>query len=81
MKRIKAACLCQTLHFMIKEDIEQDYAVKMVKDEVDRYKAALNHQKTRYRIDEETTQPDGSVILKIVKQYNGNDVGNYLNRT
>jgi hypothetical protein len=41
MKRIKAACLCQTLHFMIKEDIEQDYAVKMVKDEVDRYKARL----------------------------------------
>ena len=30
MKRIKAACLCQTLHFQLKEDLEHDYAVKAV---------------------------------------------------
>lgn len=28
MKRVKAACICQTLHFMLKEDIGHDYAVK-----------------------------------------------------
>lgn len=27
MKRVKAACICQTLHFMLKEDVEYDYAV------------------------------------------------------
>ena len=30
MKRIKAACICQTLHFMLKEDTGHDYAVKVV---------------------------------------------------
>ncbi len=29
MKRVKAACICQTLHFMLKEDLGHDYAVKM----------------------------------------------------
>ena len=31
MKRIKEACICQTLHFMLKEDVGHDYAVKIVK--------------------------------------------------
>lgn len=30
MKRVKAACICQTLHFLLKEDVEHDYAVKLV---------------------------------------------------
>ncbi len=35
MKRVKAACICQTLHFLLKEDVGHDYAVKMVNEEVD----------------------------------------------
>ena len=27
MKRVKAACICQTLHFMLKDDLGHDYAV------------------------------------------------------
>lgn len=38
MKRVKAACICQTLHFMLKEDIGHDYAVSLVKQEVAQYK-------------------------------------------
>ena len=30
MKRIKAACICQTLHFQLKEDVAHDYAVQLV---------------------------------------------------
>lgn len=30
MKRIKAACICQTLHFMLKEDAPKDYAIQQV---------------------------------------------------
>ena len=30
MKRVKAACIRQTLHFMLKEGAEHDFAVKMV---------------------------------------------------
>lgn len=29
MKRIKAACICQTLHFQLKEDVAHDYAVQL----------------------------------------------------
>jgi hypothetical protein len=27
---------------------------------------------------EETVQPDGSIIMKVIKQYNNSPVGNYL---
>lgn len=79
MKRIKAACICQTLHFMLKEDIDHDLAVRLVKDEVAHYKAGLDRKHTLYKIVEETEQPDGSVMMKIMKQYNQSNVGDYLN--
>ena len=34
MKRVKAACICQTLHFMLKEDISHEDAVRFVAEEV-----------------------------------------------
>ena len=79
MKRIKAACICQTLHFLLKEDVGQDYAVKLVQEEVEHYKQTLQRNRTQYKILEETTQPDGSILIKIVKQYNHSPVGDYLN--
>ncbi|MBQ9902776.1 MAG: hypothetical protein IJM51_10410 [Clostridia bacterium] len=78
MKRVKAACICQTLHFMLKEDFPHDYALKMVQDEVTKYKASLERNRTKYKIISEETQPDGSVIVKIIKQYNTGPVGDYL---
>ena len=78
MKRVKAACICQTLHFMLKDDLGHDYAVKLVREEVDKYKASLDRNRTKYRLVSEETQPDGSVILKIIKQYNTSPVGDYL---
>lgn len=78
MKRIKEACICQTMHFMLKEDIGHDSAVRAVKDEVTKYKALLERRGTKYRIIEETEQPDGSVIIRIKKQYNAVPVGSYL---
>ena len=38
MKRIKAACIQQTLHFLLKEDADRDLAASAVQDEVRRYK-------------------------------------------
>lgn len=78
MKRVKAACICQTLHFMLKDDLGHDYAVKMVKDEVQKYKASLDKNRTEYKIISEETQSDGSVMIKIIKQYNTSPVGDYL---
>ena len=48
MKRVKAACICQTPHFMLKDDLGHDYAVKLVKEEVEKYKASLD--KSRWRL-------------------------------
>ncbi|MGM9670591.1 MAG: hypothetical protein ACI3XD_03350 [Oscillospiraceae bacterium] len=79
MKRVKAACICQTLHFMLKEDLEHTYAAKQVRDEVEHYKQTLERNRVRYRIVEETVQPDDSIIIKVIKQYNQSPVGEYLN--
>lgn len=78
MKRVKAACICQTLHFMLKDDLGRDYAVKLVKEEVEKYKASLDKNRTKYKIVSEETQSDGSVMIKIIKQYNTSPVGDYL---
>lgn len=79
MKRVQAACICQTLHFMLKEDLEHPYAAKQVQDEVEHYKQTLERNRVRYRIVEETVQPDDSIIIKVIKQYNQSPVGAYLN--
>ena len=42
MKRVKAACICQTLHFMLRDDLGHDYAVKLVKEEVKRVAIGVN---------------------------------------
>ena len=55
MKRIKSACLLQTIHFQIKDDIARAAAER-----------------------EEAVQHDVSVIVKIRKQYNNHNVGDYM---
>ncbi len=79
MKRVKSACICQTLHFMLKEDLGRDYAITLVKQEVEQYKKGLERNNTKYKIVEQTDEPDGSIILKVIKQYNSSPVGDYLN--
>lgn len=78
MKRVKAACITQTLHFLLKEDLGHDYAVKVVEEEVKKYKTGLDRNQTKYKILSEEKQPDGSVVIEIVKQYNTSPVGSYL---
>lgn len=78
MKRVKAACITQTLHFMLKEDLGTDYAKRLVVEEVNRYKSQLNKSGVQYRILSEETQSDGSIIIEIKKQYNTSPVGQYL---
>lgn len=79
MKRIKAACICQTLHFMLKENVGRDYALKLVQEEVSHYKQSLERNHVQYKLLEENTLEDGSIMIKIIKQYNQSPVGDYLN--
>lgn len=78
MKRVKAACICQTLHFMLKEDVAHDWAVKQVEQEVEQYKKNLERNRTQYKIVDQTVQEDGSIMVKVIKQYNSSPVGDYL---
>jgi len=79
MKRIKAACLEQTIHFQIKDGISSEFAKQQVRQEYESYKAQLEYHRTQYRIIEESEQPDGSLIVKLKKQNNTQPIGDYLN--
>ena len=75
MKRIKAACLEQTIHFMLKEDLPHDEAVQFVKAEYEHYLAQLERNRTQYRILEKTEQPEGWAEILLVNLDSGLDSG------
>lgn len=78
MKRIKAACLLQTVHFQLKDNLGHSAAVKNVQEEYASYKQRLERTRTQYRIDREEVLPDGSILIEIRKQYNNHDCGDYM---
>ena len=82
MKRVKAACILQTLVFAQKEDcgLTREQQLRLNRDEVSRYKATMSRSRTRYQITDETEQSDGSVIVRVRKQYSDRaDVSEYFN--
>ena len=50
MKRIKAACITQTLVFSNHDGETTEYAKKMIQKEYEKYKEQLNRSKTKYVI-------------------------------
>ena len=81
MKRIKAACIQQTLVFAQKEDcgLTREQQRKRNHDEISSYKAAMDRRHTKYQIVAETEQSDGSVLVRVRKQYNDKaDVSEYF---
>ena len=81
MKRVKAACILQTLVFMQKEDcgFSREQILSMNRQEVSRYKNSLDRTHTRYQITSEDEQEDGSIIVRVRKQYNDKaDVAEYF---
>lgn len=79
MKRIKSACLLQTIHFQLKVGMNQTAAAAAVKQEYEHYKAMLERSRTRFQILDESLQPDGSIIIHIKKQYNAQNCDEYMN--
>lgn len=81
MKRVKAACILQTLVFQQKEDsgLSRDAIAAMNREEVQRYKHNLERTRTRYQITGEEEQEDGSILVRVRKQYNDRtDVSEYF---
>ena len=79
MKRIISACLEQTIHFQLKEGIEKSIAAKNAKDDYECYKKQMERSNVKYKIVDEKEQPDGSIIIKIKKQYNNYKCDEYIN--
>ena len=78
MKRIRAACLEQTIHFLPKDSAASEYDKQQVRREFESYKTQLERNRTQYKIIEENEQPDGSLLVKIKRQNNSQPVGDYL---
>lgn len=78
MRRVKYACLEQTLHFSLCDALTPEETNRLVRAEYDQYKADLERKRIPYKIVSETVQPDGSIIVKVKKQYNAHDCGDYL---
>ncbi len=81
MKRIRSACILQTLCFSQKPEIgyTREQAQKINREEVEHYKATLDRAKTRYVIVDETEEADGSIVIHVKKQYNDSaDVSEYF---
>ena len=81
MKRVKAACILQTLVFLQKPEagFSRERMLKINQEEFEHYKATLERQKTRYQIDDIAEQEDGSLVVRVRKQCNDNtDVSEYF---
>ena len=81
MKRVMAACILQTLVFSQKPEMgySKESALKINLEEIERYKKNLERTRTKYQIVDTVEQSDGSVILRVRKQYNDRtDVSEYF---
>lgn len=81
MKRVKAACILQTLVFAQKPEMgySKERALKINQEEIEHYKATLERTKTRYQIVDTSEQEDGSIVVRVRKQYNDKvDVSEYF---
>ena len=81
MKRVKAACILQTLVFSQKPEMgySKESALKINQEEIERYKKNLERVRTRYQIVDTAEQEDGTLVVHVRKQYNDNsDVAEYF---
>ncbi len=81
MKRVKSACILQTLVFAQKPEMgfSKERALKINHEEFEHYKASLERTKTRYQIDDTVEKENGSLIVRVRKQYNDKaDVSEYF---
>ena len=81
MKRVKAACIFQTLVFSQKPDLgyTRDHVAKINQEEFKHYQAAMDKAKIRYQIVAADEQDDGSLVVHVRKQYNDKaDVSEYF---
>ena len=81
MKRVKAGCILQTLVFSQKDgnSLSKAAILDANRREIERYFRGMDRTHTRYQIVSQEEQEDGSIVLRIRKQYNDKaDVSEYF---
>lgn len=71
MKRITSACLEQTIRFDTYNDANP-------KDDLKRFLELMDRKNTKYQVVDQIENSDGSVIIKIKKQYNAYKTDGYI---
>lgn len=82
MKRVKSGCISQTLLFSQKPDLglTKNETLEANRQEIIRYKRALERSHTKYVITDEAEQGDGSILIHVKKQINETtDTSEYFN--
>ncbi len=82
MRRVRAACILQTLVFSQKPELylSKEEALKINRLEFEHYKTTLERNMTKYVIVDEAEENDGSIVVHVKKQYNEKaDVSEYFN--
>ncbi len=78
MKRIKEACMLQTLSFILDPSLDPIEAKKKVLEEVMFYKISANNGNSIIILKEEALS-DGTILLYVKKKVSGYDAGRYFN--
>lgn len=81
MKRVKAACILQTLVFAQKEDcgLSRASILEANRRDLENYKRTMECTHTRYQITSADELEDGSILVRVRKQYNDKaDVSEYF---
>ena len=63
MKRVQAACICQTLNFFQKDEPSKERNEKLSREEFEKYKKSLEQSRTEYKALESTVL---SMVREIV---------------
>ena len=71
MRRIMSACLLQTMRFDTVNDANP-------KQELEAYCNKMDRSGTKYKIESNEQEADGSIVIKIKKQYNAYKTTGYL---
>ena len=81
MKRVKAACILQTLVFTQKDGafLSKSAVLDANRRGIQRYFSGMDRTHTRYQIVSQKEQDDGSIVVRVRKQYNDKaDVSEYF---
>lgn len=78
MKRIRSACITKTIHFQLKDGLSSEAAASAARDEAEAYLGSLDRKHTAYKLLNRREEPDGSVVIELIMQYNNHPVGEYL---